>query len=390
MPNEPTTRQIRALRKGQAKGEQHRQLKERRRQGLDGRDRLRGPPRRNDWGDDYLKDQFERMRRPRPRPLRVSPPGEAAADPDTEATGTVIQVRSGDSLVAWQGATIRATLPPGQQALEANDRSPLAVGDRVLLEPAGTGVARIVAVLSRRSALRRDVFDRSRHPSSSRAQVLAANIDQVIVVCSPKEPPFRPKLIDRYLVAASRDSLETVVCLNKCDLGVPDDVRADLEGYARLGVRSIRSSAINGAGLDDLRGCLRGKISIFTGHSGVGKSSLLNSLEPGLALNVAEVTQATAGQGKGRHTTASARLIPLSLPDTFVVDSPGIRAFGVRGIRADELAAHFSDIAALARACPFRDCLHRGEPGCAVAAEAQHDPFLHRRLESYRSLLAEL
>lgn len=390
MPNEPSTRQIRALRKGQAKREQHRQLKERKRQGLDERDRRRGPPRRNDWSDDDLQDRFERMRRPQRRPLPASPPGEAAAERDTEATGTVIQVRSGDSLVAWQGATIRATLPPGQQALEPNDRSPLAVGDRVLLEPAGTSEARIVAVLPRRSALSRDVFDPSRHPSSSRSQVLAANIDQVIVVCSPKEPPFRPKLIDCYLVAASRDSLETVVCLNKCDLGVPGEVRTDLEGYARLGVRSVRTSAISGEGLDDLRGCLRGKISILTGHSGVGKSSLLNALEPGLALSVAEVTQATAGQGKGRHTTASARLIPLSLPGTFVVDSPGIRAFGVRGIGAHELATHFSDIAALARACPFRDCLHRGEPGCAVAAEAQHDLFLRRRLGSYRGLLAEL
>jgi ribosome biogenesis GTPase len=129
---------------------------------------------------------------------------------------------------------------------------------------------------------------------------------------------------------------------------------------------------------------------LFTGHSGVGKSSLLNALEPGLALRVGSVTEATAGQGKGRHTTSSARLVPLSLADTFVVDSPGIRAFGVRGLAARALAAHLPDIDALASGCAYRDCLHRGEPGCAVAAHAERDSFLRERVASYRTLLGEL
>jgi ribosome biogenesis GTPase len=133
-----------------------------------------------------------------------------------------------------------------------------------------------------------------------------------------------------------------------------------------------------------------GTVSLFTGHSGVGKSSLLNALESGLALRVGDVTSATAGQGKGRHTTSSARLVPLSLPDTYVVDSPGIRSYGIDGVARGDLAGHFRDLAALAIDCAFRDCLHQHERGCAVVAAAQSDAFLSRRLASYRSMLSEL
>jgi ribosome biogenesis GTPase len=220
--------------------------------------------------------------------------------------------------------------------------------------------------------------------------VLAANIDQVIVVCSPAQPPYRPRLIDRYLVAASRDSLPAVVCLNKEDLGVPEEAERSLDGYSRLGVPVLRASALTGAGVVELRACMVGKVSLLSGHSGVGKSSLLNALEPGLALRIGEVSRAAAAQGKGRHTTSAARLIPLSLPDTFVVDTPGIRAFGIRGIQARELAGHFPNVAALAPGCAFRDCLHRGEPSCAVAGRARHDAFLRERLQSYRAMLKEL
>jgi ribosome biogenesis GTPase len=243
-----------------------------------------------------------------------------------------------------------------------------------------------VAVAPRRSALSRDVAEGGRH----RDHVLAANIDQAVVVCSPAEPPFRPRLIDRYLVAACRDALPAVICLNKTDLGVPDNTEASLRGYTGLGVEVLRTSAVTGDGIDALRRCVQGNVSLFTGHSGVGKSSVLNALEPGLALRIGSVTQSTAGQGKGRHTTSSARLVPLSLPETFVVDTPGIRTFSLRGTDQRRLAGYFADIAALVDGCEFRDCLHRGEPGCAVAAAAESDPFLRGRLRSYRRMLREL
>jgi ribosome biogenesis GTPase len=348
------------------------------------------PPRQRDWLDGAeAAPSYEKIRRARTAaPLRPTP-GSALDGPPGEA-GTVIEVRSGDSLVAVGGRVVRGILTTGLKLGDPRTRSPLAVGDRVVLEPSGHGEARIAGVLPRRSALRRSVYDASRHTAAYKGQVIAANIDLAVIVCSPAAPPFRPRLIDRYLVAASLDALPALVCMNKCDLEVPADVERYLNGYARLGIDVVRTSAVSRAGLVTLTDQVAGRVSLFTGHSGVGKSSLLNAVEPGLALRVGEVTQAAAGQGKGRHTTSSARLVPLSLPDTFVVDSPGIRSFGIRGLAPRGLAAHFPDIDGLAGDCAYRDCLHRGEAGCAVESSAAQDWFLRARLESYRTLLTEV
>jgi ribosome biogenesis GTPase len=387
-----TDRQVKSLKKHFQHKEQREQIKDARRVRAQDRATRRAPPRRKGWyADDDDYSVREKIRRQNALDLPPAPPVDVEREAAPAAlTGTVIEVRSGDSLVSCEGRVVRALLPPGSRLVDPVMRSPLAVGDRVELEPVARGEARIAAVLARRSALVRDVSDTSRRDPLHKGQVLAANIDQVLVVCSPAAPPFRPRLIDRYLVAASRDELPAVVCLNKVDLGVSTEVESYLEGYARIGVAALRVSALAGAGLDELRSRLGGRVSLFTGHSGVGKSSLLNAVEPGLALRVGSVTEATAGQGKGRHTTSSARLVPLSLPDTFVVDSPGIRAFGIGGVPARELASHFPDIASLAPGCAFHDCLHRGEPDCAVATVAARDPFLRERLASYRAMLGEL
>ncbi len=389
MSHKLTKRHIRAISKMMAnKGqlEQRKEAKAQRR--LARAHQQERTPRQRDWDDSDATPSYEKIRRLKVE-VSVAAAQPGAAPVDVEA-GTVIEVRSGDSLVSFRRRVLRATLAAGLRTLAPEQRSPLAVGDRVELEPGATGEARIVSVLPRSSALRRAVSDPSRDAALYKGQVIAANIDQVVVVCSPLTPPFRPRLIDRYLVAASLDALPVLVCLNKCDLGVPPEVERYLEGYARIGVESVRTSAVDRSGLDALRGRLSGGVSLFTGHSGVGKSSLLNAVEPGLALRVNDVTQSTAGQGKGRHTTSSARLVPLSMPDSFVVDSPGIRAFGVRGVAPQELGDHFADIAALASGCAYRDCLHRGEPDCAVDVEAHHDWFLRERLASYRSILKEL
>lgn len=389
MSHKLTKRHIRAINRMMAnKGqlEQRKEAKAQRR--LAKAQQSERTPRQRAWDDYDAAPSYEKIRR-----LKVEAPvgtAQPKVEPAAVEAGTVIEVRSGDSLVSFRGRVLRATLSAGLRSVAPDMRSPLAVGDRVELEPGATGEARIVAVLPRRSALRRAVSDPSRDAAVYKGQIIAANIDQVVVVCSPLAPPFRPRLIDRYLVAASLDALPVLVCLNKCDLGVPVDVERYLAGYARLGVESVRTSAVGRTGLDALRERLSGKASLLTGHSGVGKSSLLNAVEPGLALRVNDVTQSTAGQGKGRHTTSSARLVPLSQPDTFVVDSPGIRAFGVKGVELHELASHFVDIAALASGCAYRDCLHRGEPDCAVDVEAHHDWFLRERLASYRSILKEL
>jgi ribosome biogenesis GTPase len=389
MSEELPKRRLKGVLKALDEKKQRLELKARQRERLaESASRRPPPPRRKDWWHTDEQHEIEEPERPA-RPARRAPYA-VAPEPLPEGIGTVVGVRPGEALVARRGAVLRATLPA---AIDSSARSPLAVGDRVQLQPAGGDQARIVAILPRRSALTRDVYDASRRNAVHERHVLAANIDQAIVVCSPAEPPFRPRLIDRYLVAASRDSLPAVVCLNKEDLGVADEVEWYLDGYSRLGVPVLRTSALTGTGLVELRERMEGRVSLLTGHSGVGKSSLLNALEPGLALRTGEVTQTAAGQGKGRHTTSAARLIPLSLPGTFVVDTPGIRAFGIGGMEARELARHFADIAALAAlagGCAFGDCLHRGEPACAVAGRARRDRFLRARLESYRGMLREL
>jgi ribosome biogenesis GTPase len=383
-----TKRQVRSIKKTFAHKADREERKEQRRASQ--ADRALAPrrtPRRKDWLGDEEYASREAMRRIR---QEAKAPDEPAPEAPPEATGTVLEVRAGDSIVSFAGRTLRALLAPNARLAGERLRSPVAVGDRVELEAIDAETVRIVAVQARRSALLREVHDPSRRNAVTKDQVIAANIDQLFIVCSPAAPPFRPGLIDRYLVAASRDGLTPIVCLNKSDLGVSDAVEESLAGYERLGVRVLRVSALSGEGLDELRSCLSGRVSLFAGHSGVGKSSLLNALEPGLALRVGEVTQAAAGQGKGRHTTSSARLVPLSLPETFVVDSPGIRAFSVRGIAAAELGGHFADIDAVAPECAFRNCLHLDKAGCAVAAAAARDVFLAQRLASYRSMLGEL
>jgi ribosome biogenesis GTPase len=389
MPQEITKRRLKGIRKSLDHKNRRLEMKERQRQRMaESAARRAEPPRRKDWWGTHDESDVEgsdRPARPTRRSLRVP-----QAEPSQVALGTIVEIRSGDSLVAHEGGLLRAMLPRAAAITGPSMRSPLAVGDQVRLQATGGDGARIVGVLPRRTALTRDVYDPSRREAVHTSQVLAANIDQVIVVCSPAEPPFRPRLIDRYLVAASRDLLPATICLNKEDLGVPEAVGWYLSGYSRLGVSVLRASALTGAGLVELRERMAGKVSLLTGHSGVGKSSLLNALEPGLHLRIGGVSQTAAGQGKGRHTTSAARLIPLTYPGTFVVDTPGIRAFGIRGIEARELAAHFADIAALAHGCAYGDCLHRGEPGCAVAARARDDGFLWERLTSYRGMLEEL
>ena len=388
MSEKLTKRQVRSIKKLM----EHKEL--RAQQGparVEGRAaRSRKPPRRRDWDEAHDETpSAEKMRRATER-VAAQPGAAAAPELPPETAGTVIEIRSGDSLVSFQGRVVRAMLPPSARLVVPGTRSPLAVGDRVQLAAAGPGEARIVAIAERTSALTRGAFDASRRDPAHQAQVLAANVDRVVIVCTPSEPPFRPRLLDRYLVAASRDGLPALVCLNKTDLGVEDDVERSLAGYEALGVAVARTSAATGDGVDALRARIAGGTSIFAGHSGVGKSSLLNALEPGLALKVGTVTESTAGQGKGRHTTSSARLVPLSTPETFVVDTPGIRSFGLGGLTKAELGRHFPEIAALAPGCAYRDCLHAAEPGCAVRGAAHEDEFLGERVGSYRAMLAEL
>ena len=344
------------------------------------RAKSRGASRAQDWEPDPEQDDFpetfERYeRRSTPRPV--------AKNLDSLPIVTVVEARGLDFVVSSEGELRTAKL--ASRLVVSGLPSPIVAGDDVRVTDL-SGRLRIDGVEPRRSVLGRFV---GKTDARSTFDPIAANLDLVVLVCSPASPPFRPGLIDRYLTAAALEQLPFAICLNKTDLGVTSEVETMLEGYRSIGVAIFTTSAETGDGIDRLRDALASKISLFTGHSGVGKSTLLNAIEPDLALRTGQVTQATPGDGKGRHTTASARLIPLAMPDTYVVDSPGIREFGLGAISPDDLLVGFPEIVERSQHCRIRHCRHRGEPGCAVEADLPQTAFGAHRLASYRALSGE-
>lgn len=259
------------------------------------------------------------------------------------------------------------------------------VGDRVRFEPDvdnEMAAGLITAVAPRESALvRADALGR-------RAQVLAANLDRVFVVCAV-EPPVREGLIDRYLVAAHAQGLEAAIVFNKLDLAEPeelDEIREMLDVYPALGLELLYVSAEDGTGLDALREATRGRCSIFVGHSGVGKTSLLNALDPGLGERVQDLSVAS---GRGQHTTTTSALYALPGGGE-VIDSPGVRGFGLWGIDADAVRHHFPEFVERAPGCKFADCRHIHEPQCAVLAALDAGEIAESRYDSYLKIRASL
>jgi len=199
---------------------------------------------------------------------------------------------------------------------------------------------------------------------------------------------LHPRLIDRYLIAIRRGGAEVVICVNKADLLSSEDLEKEMEvlkPYASLGIPLIRCSATSGLGRDELREAMAGKVSAFVGHSGVGKSSLLNSLKPDLGLEVGSVS---AGYGRGTHTTTRSTMWDLG-DGTRIIDTPGVRSFGLWKLKAEELPWYFPEFAAVGR-CKFRDCGHTHEPECAVKEAVDSGEISQDRYETYLRILESL
>ena len=299
----------------------------------------------------------------------------------SDTRGLVLRARSGFYTVATdEGDLVEARLRG--RVKKARQASDLAViGDRVSLErlPDGTGAIDAVEPRERRFS-RRQPGPRG----SWREDVIVANPDLVAVVFACDRPPPNPRLVDRFLVVAEYNEVPVLLVANKVDLVGEEEAHRLFDPYQRIGYEVVLASAKSGLGLEQLRQRLTGKLSIVTGPSGVGKSTLLNVLQPGLQLVTGEVSEVLSG--KGKHTTTHAELHPLD-GGGYVADTPGIRELGLWQIPPTELAWCFREFRDHLGGCAFNDCSHLHEPRCGLRAAVEAGAVSEARYDSYRRML---
>ena len=268
-------------------------------------------------------------------------------------------------------ASLRGRFKQGQ-------KKKVLVGDRIVMDAQANGAFTIEEIEERHCVLKR------RSPGKGRGvREIAANIDQVVVVGSARDPMWNPHLIDRFLAVAEANGLSPSVVINKCDLS--DDVKSFAAPYETAGYEVLFTSVRDRRGLKELGNHLAGRISMLNGPTGVGKSSLLNALQPGLKLRTAPISMGTRA---GRHTTVAAEMLRFG-ESGFVVDTPGLRDIGLWGLEPDEVADAFPEFAEFALECRFDNCRHLEEPSCGVKDAIEKGKLALTRHGSYRTMLEE-
>ena len=286
--------------------------------------------------------------------------------------GRVLRVHGLSSVVqSDDGAEFRCATRRLLKTLSTDQRHVVAAGDRVWFRPEGADTGFIERVEPRRGVLCRT--------SKGRQHVIVANVDQLLIVSSAAEPILKPNLIDRFLVTAEKSYIRPVLCINKIDLVDTADLQPLVGVYGQMGYQVLMLSAETGMGVERLRRLMLNRHSVIAGQSGVGKSSLLNSIESDLELRVNTVS---ADSQKGRHTTTNAQLIPLAAGG-YVVDTPGIRQFQLWDVIPAEVAGFFRDVRPYVNKCRFPDCTHRHEADCAVKDAVADGKLDVRRYESF-------
>ncbi len=272
---------------------------------------------------------------------------------------------------------ISATAHKRVQKAVVKEHDPVAVGDRVRVLPTGGGNGVIEAVVARAGGS----FARA-DPDDGKGQIRSvAGLDQMIAVFAARNPSPHLRMLDRFLVLAEAQNLAAVICINKVDLGIEAWLDERLAAYRAAGYPIVLTSVADGAGIDDLRCLLAGRTSAFLGPSGVGKSSLLNALQPDLGQQVGAVSGST---GKGRHTTTGTRLFPLDGPaGGYIADTAGIRQLALGGAAAGRLDQCFPEFRPYLGACRLSDCSHLHEPHCAVRAAVAAGAIDGARYDSY-------
>jgi len=344
-----------------------------------GKGRQRKRTRKRTW--DAEQDVDAALREPRRVRGRETGVG-APVDVECDLSECFTDVEPNGRVISPYGVLAFVLTEEGERLCRVTDSltdgktSVLAPGDEVRVEQCDDGPT-VTAVRRRHTTLSRPAIYKARE------QVFAANIDLLVVVTSTAKPPFRAGLVDRYLIAAEVGGVGMLLCVNKIDLAAEPD---EVDGYRALGLPVVNTSCVDGAGIDDLREALRGKLSILAGQSGTGKSSLINSMDPTLRLATRQVSDDTQ---KGRHATTASRIYQLD-GGIRIIDTPGIRQLGLWGVTSQELDYYFPEIARFAAECRFRNCVHDREPDCAVRSAVESGQIAAHRYESYHRIRRSL
>lgn len=314
----------------------------------------------------------------RKRTIIVDESGSLAGGEAGAVRGRVIMPHGLYCLVATDaGEIVKCYTRRLLKSMEQESRNVIAPGDWVWFRSADAGEGLILRVEPRKQSLSRAY----RH----RVQVIAANVEQVLIVCALAEPEFKRNLIDRYLLCAGLGGIRPIVCLNKADLVEGWRWQPVIGLYSQIGIPTLVTSVTSGQGMDTLRRLLAGKETVIVGQSGVGKSSLLNSLEPRYHLRVGNVS---VGSQKGRHTTTAGQLLALSGGGS-VIDTPGIRQLDLWKVESGDVEKFFPEFRPFTSHCRFPGCLHLDEEECAVRSAVADRMISYGRYESYLRLCTQ-
>lgn len=304
-------------------------------------------------------------------------------------SGLVVSDQSGFFSVEASNGKVYTCRLRGRLMEEAQSSDIAVIGDRVNISVSEDGTGVIEAVQERTSVLSRAVRTEGNRGAgqAEREHVMIANADQAIFVFAVAQPAPSFKLLDRFLVTGEKSDIKNlVIVVNKIDLEDISAIKGRFAPYEKIGYRVLYTSAWDGVGIEELRQLLKDRVSVFTGPSGVGKTSLLNQVQPGLGRAVKEVSQSRA---EGIHTTRDSALIKLEVGG-YLADTPGLRTLTLWDIEPEELDAYYIEIGPLVSQCRFGDCAHRNEPGCAVRQAVDEGAISRQRYQSYLSLREEL
>ncbi|MEG1553553.1 MAG: ribosome small subunit-dependent GTPase A [Rikenellaceae bacterium] len=259
--------------------------------------------------------------------------------------------------------------------------NPLSVGDIVDFELGdGDDDSVICNILPRRNYIVRRSTNLSKE-----AHIIASNLDNVFLVVSLCSPSTSYEFVDRFLVTCELYHVPVTILLNKIDLCEEQEMDAFMSVYEKAGYRVLQCSATENIGIDKIKGMMNGKISLFSGNSGVGKSTIINNISPNIDIKMGEVSD---HHSKGKHTTTFSQMFKID-NDTYLIDTPGVKGFGLIDVEKEEIARYFPDLFKVSRGCRFNNCTHTHEPGCAVVEAVKEDVISLERYESYLKILED-